>query len=268
MKEKFPVIFYKLQGKDCSSCLLEKGDFMLMLMTPFQASSLQQFGNNILCLDSTHETTNYDFLLTTLLVVDAHGGGFSAAYLLSNRVDTAILMHFFNVICDKVGSTESKYVNRNWRKQFQKVKGTQKTKMQVYKCIRMLLEKRNEEEFQSLLDSVLNDLLTNDITRDFGNHFLCRYANRVYQWAYCYRRGLGINCNMYVESFHKILKHICLQGKKGKRLDRVIYALMRFTRDKLFDRLHKTIKGKLSSRLKQIGNNHIKSKNINKNSIV
>lgn len=43
-------------------------------------------------------------------------------------------------------------------------------------------------------------------------------------------------------SFHKILKHIYLEGKRVKRLDKTIDALMKFSRDSLYKRLIKLSK--------------------------
>ena len=284
-----PVLKYKSQGMDTNDIGIESEDFILILMTPFQADSLKKFGSNIVCVDSTHGTTNYDFLLTTLVVVDEYGEGIPVAYLISNRVDTAIIGHFFHTIVNNVGPIKASvfmsdddpifynawsnimpkpqhnllcawHVDRSWRKQLQKVKGTQENKSQVYKCVRLLLQSTDEEEFKALLKITVQEFLGCETTRDFGNYFNSHYANRPQQWAYCYRKGLGINTNMYLESFHKILKHVYLEGRKGKRVDRVIHALMRINRDKLFNRLHQTIKGKSSYRVKLIEGNHQKSK--------
>lgn len=63
------------------------------------------------------------------------------------------------------------------------------------------------------------------------------YSYRPKNWAYCYRLRLEINTNMYLESFHKILKHIYLNGKKVRRLDKSINAVMKLTQDTYFKRL-------------------------------
>jgi len=58
--------------------------------------------------------------------------------------------------------------------------------------------------------------------------------------------------NMYLESFHKILKHIYLDGKKVRRLDKSIkYALMKLTRDSYFKRLTKVSKNALNRKSKK-----------------
>ena len=75
-----PVLLYKQQGK----CLqehkfLNKSDFVLVLQTPYQAVMLKEFGNNVICIDSTFKTTGYDFTLITILVIDEFGEGHPVA---------------------------------------------------------------------------------------------------------------------------------------------------------------------------------------------
>jgi hypothetical protein len=42
-------------------------------MTNFQKSMLQKFGCNIIAIHSTHGLNNYDFELTSVMVVDEFG---------------------------------------------------------------------------------------------------------------------------------------------------------------------------------------------------
>ena len=66
-----PVLLHKVQGEE--SCIemenLRKED-MLVIQTEFQRDMMVKFGNNIVCLDATHGTTMYDFLLITAIIVD------------------------------------------------------------------------------------------------------------------------------------------------------------------------------------------------------
>lgn len=41
-------------------------------------------------------------------------------------------------------------------------------------------------------------------TTEFGKYFHQNYGLRPQNWAYCHRKGLGINRNMHLESLHKI----------------------------------------------------------------
>ena len=77
------------------------------------------------------------------------------------------------------------------------------------------------------------------------------------QWALCYRMGSGINTNMYVEAFHRVLKYVYLHGRVNRRLDTLVFTLLKFARDKAFDRLIKLSKGKAGiNRLRMIHERH------------
>ena len=44
-----------------------------------------KFGEKIVCMDSTHGTTMYDFLLITVMVLDEYDDGVPIAWALGNR---------------------------------------------------------------------------------------------------------------------------------------------------------------------------------------
>jgi len=78
----------------------------------------------------------------------------------------------------------------------------------------------------------------------------------VQSWAYCHRIHAGINTNMHFERMHRTRKHIYLQGKNVKRLDKSLHALMKYTRDKSIDRLIELHKGKICSKVKELRKRH------------
>jgi len=59
-----PIIFYQEPSADGSS------HFMLALATRGQRFMLEKYGHNIIAMDSTYGTNDYDFQLTTVMVVD------------------------------------------------------------------------------------------------------------------------------------------------------------------------------------------------------
>lgn len=65
------VLLYKEQGAPCPDDLdnLARDDFALGIMTPVQRDMLRAFGNNVVCMDATHGTNAYDFVLVAVLVV-------------------------------------------------------------------------------------------------------------------------------------------------------------------------------------------------------
>jgi len=56
---------------------------------------LTKFGNNVICIDSTHGMNQYDFHLTSLVVVDEYDSGFPVAFCISNKKDTNTWSFFF-----------------------------------------------------------------------------------------------------------------------------------------------------------------------------
>lgn len=58
-------------------------------------------------------------------------------------------------------------------------------------------------EFENEFNRYLDFLLTDSSSKSFGEYLQEYYAPRKEMWAYCYRKGLGINTNMHLESLHK-----------------------------------------------------------------
>ena len=71
-----------------------------------------------------------------------------------------------------------------------------------------------------------------------------------------------MNTNMYVEAFHRVLKHLYLKGKINKRVDRCAFVLLKLARDKGFERIVKLEKGKNSGRINTIKQRHQSSKKL------
>ena len=119
------------------------------------------------------------------------------------------------------------------------------------------------EKFNLLLTETQRQLSQSSETQDFLSYFNSYYIQRKDQWAMCYRKSAFINTNMYVESFHRVLKHIYLKGKTIKRVDKCIQVLLKYyDRDKSFDRLIKLEKGKLSGRISTIMKRHLASRDL------
>ena len=64
---------------------------------------------------------------------------------------------------------------------------------------------------------------------------------------------------MYVEAFHRTLKYNYLGGKYNKRVDTLLLNLVKFSRDKQFQRAIKLTKGKPSHRMRRLHKNHLSS---------
>lgn len=283
--DKLSLVYYKSQGQiDTNYIELKEDDFLLLIMNDYQKSMLNKFGNDVICIDETHGMNSYHFNLTTIMVLDDLREGFPCSFMISNRVDEAVLKIFFAEIRDKTGiiqpnvfmsdMAESFYnawvvemkpakhrlyctwhVDRAWRKNLNKIKNKTK-QVEIYKVLRTLLQEQDAEAFSRMFDNAINRMAKDDETMHFSNYFISYYAPSVQSWAYCHRLNSGINTNMHIERMHRTLKHIYLQGKKVKRLDKSLHALMRYTRDKSIDRLIVLHKGKISSKLKELRKRH------------
>lgn len=113
------------------------------------------------------------------------------------------------------------------------------------------------------------EFLKNDsVTADFGEYFDKEYSAKTRSWAYCYRLHAGLNTYMHLERMHGIIKHIYLKGKKVKRLDIAIHALMRFLRDKIVGQLISFHKKKLTRKISEIRKRHKSSLELNVNEVI
>ncbi len=50
-------------------------DLALVIQTPLHVDMLRNFGDNIVCIDATHGTNSYDFILISIIVIDEFGEG-------------------------------------------------------------------------------------------------------------------------------------------------------------------------------------------------
>ena len=268
-----PVLLYKQQGK----CLqehkfLNKSDFVLILQTPYQAFMLKEFGNNVICIDSTFKTTGYDFTLVTILV-DEFGEGYPVAWCLTSREDQEIVSLFFETIKNKIGMVTPQWimtddadqffnswksvfsedpqkllctwhVDRAWRGALSSKVVDKDLRCQVYHSLRIVAEEPDERLFNQMLTNLEQQLQEHTDTRYFGDYLHTYYTARKEQWAMCYRKKAGINTNMHVESFHRLLKYVYMKGKVNKRVDKCLHLLLKIARDKAYERLIKSEKGK------------------------
>ena len=110
-KDNNPFILYKRQGEQSfdippdDACIADTGllqsDFLLGYMGTVQCEMLRQFGTgdlSVVCMDSTHRTSVYKFLLTTVMILDNNRQGFPVAFLFSTRETKCVLKFFIRAI--------------------------------------------------------------------------------------------------------------------------------------------------------------------------
>ncbi|KAB0805351.1 hypothetical protein PPYR_02321 [Photinus pyralis] len=285
-----PILFYKTQGSEDTVYSLDTSDFCLILMNKFQMEAIGRFANKFICIDSTHGTNPYDFELTTLMVSDDFGEGMPVAYMIANRTDTRVCEIFFINIKAAVGHVATNtfmsditniyynawvsvmgtvsnrlycswHIDRAWKSNLMKIccinrEDSIEKRKKVYKALKVLQTTLDNEKFEKYYEEFLTELCNDPDTKSFYEYFCNNYGNNYLSWAYCYRKELQINTNMYLESMHRIIKYEYLEGKKVKRLDKSLHNLLRFTRDKQVERLIKLTKGKTTDRLTAINSSH------------
>ena len=148
------------------------------------------------------------------------------------------------------------HVDKAWKEQVKaKIKSTEYG-LCTYKGLRALLVHHDKIIFESKLAEFSEVLINTKETQDFGKYLLDFWVNKKEKWAYCYRTGLGINTNMLCEAFHRVIKYNYLKGKFNMRVDRCLVNLMKFNRNKLFEKLIKMNKKKRSQRVNVIHDRH------------
>lgn len=276
------VLFYKKQGHKMDN--FNDSDFCLVLMTDYQKYMLEKFGSNIIAVDSTHGLNNYDFELTTIMIVDEFGEGFPTAFMFTNRKDTEVHKILFSCVKKKAGTIKTNtfmsdithvfynawvcvmgvalhhlyctwHIDKAWQLNLPKILNKEKRRW-VYKTLKVLQTELSCENFEAHLKVTLEKLLGDSDTKNFGAYFVNNYSNNCKQWAYCYRMQCGINTNMRLESMHRTVKYFYLHKKTVKRLDKGLHAVVTYLRDKVVDRMIKHTKGKYTAQKRNILNRH------------
>ena len=252
-------------------------EFALSFMKKEQKTYLCQLMENNanfqICMDSTHCISQYEgYQLTTLMTVTNLNQGFPVAFLVSSTVNVNILNAFLNEVKRCVGpisasvfmsdddatfrnawsttmneETHSKtlYLNCTWhtdralRKSIgSKISAPVSEKTVVYQMFRALMDEPDEATFHKQCNGFLI-YLTQAGFNSFEAYFRETYLsnNRIQLWPKCFRTGVNINTNNYLESMHRVLKHVYLNGKKVKRLDFTLFALAKLVKDTVYKRM-------------------------------
>ena len=279
MLEYNPILFFKQQGQQpFPTCdRLETHDFLLVMQTEFQRDMFCKYAHNVVCMDATYKTNDYEFNLITLMVLDDYQEGIPTLWALSNREDKSVLLYilealkercgvvstnwfmsdmaqqYFSAWTEVLGAKHTRYlwcawhVDRAWKDGLKRHISNKKQQRDIYHHLRILMMETDIAKFRQLLAQLLT--LTLSIAPSFSTYFKDTYCTHVEQWATCYRVGTPMNTNMFSESFHRVLKVVYLQHKHNRRVDFLLYTLLKIARDKAFDQLQKCQKGKHTHRI-------------------
>ena len=291
-----PVLFYKLQGEHCRC--FEDDDFIIVLQTEFQQQLLQKFGNDGICVDTTHGTNMYDFLLTTVMVVDDFGTGQPVGWCMANHETFPFVKVFFDALIKNSGNFSPKWfmsdlapqyydafsevsnsipkklfctwhVDKAWREEIKKmVSGSMEVEAEVYKMLRVILQQTEVNVFEDSLDGLVDHLSKTKETKAFADYFVKFWVPKKRHWGYCYRVGCGINTNMFVEAFHRVLKYNYMKGKQNRRVDACLFSLIKVNQDRVFQRLIRLTKGKPGFRMNLVRKRHVNSLQLDTETVV
>ena len=95
-------------------------------------------------------------------------------------------------------------------------------KKRVYQELVVMQKERNRSKFGVMLQSFLNS-----ISGDLLEYFSHYYCTRTKMWAVCFRHPQCPDTNAHAESFHRVLKHVALGGKRNRKVRALIEALLR-----------------------------------------
>lgn len=157
---------------------------------------------------------------------------------------------YYNAWCTVMGPPAHRllctwHVDRAWRKNLTKIKA--------------LMEISDPTDFDRKLKSFLDYAKKDCKTGDFALYFEKEYASRVKLWSFSRRLCLRVHHNMHLEALHRVLKHVHMQGRKVKRMDKSLFALVKLMRRKNYDRIIKIHKGKWTRHLCGIRDRHKRS---------
>lgn len=124
------------------------------------------------------------------------------------------------------------HVGRNWTAQLKKQISSSDKRKDLSQKLETLMSSKNEQDFATMLKHILDHGADPDLA-DFVQYFKSQYAGNPELWGYCFREGIHLNTNNYLESMHNELKTNYLGGKHNARLDKLLYVLVQLTRDRL-----------------------------------
>ncbi|KAJ8869624.1 hypothetical protein PR048_028617 [Dryococelus australis] len=280
------VRLYKPQGETLEEYpQLENNDFFLALASDAQLSILATYGNDSVCVDGTHGLNSYDFELFTIMILDDSDQGFPCAFLFSNRGDSVAMEIFFSVIkcalpapvepavfmsdiadsyysawCSVMPHENTSrlynvwHVDRAWRGNLYKINGKEK-QAEVYRKLRVIMQETDIDTFESMMVNLMQELYSSSDTIVFAQYVDEYFANPS-PWAHCFRKFIPINTSTALENMHEIVKHLYLRGRKARNLDDAFHAVMRFLKDRLYDRLITPHKNKDTHKLSDIRSRH------------
>lgn len=265
-KDDNPVLYSKLEGDEAQG--FQKEDFIIILQTSYQKQMLVEFGSQGILVESSNGTNLYDFLLTTMSVVDEFGKAEAVGWCMSNKENYESIVLFFETIRGYCGEIKPKWlmtdittqfleafkavndcdpfplihawdVDRAWRDELREQIGDTVVEADIYKMLCTMVGLIDIKLFEDYLTDFTSHLMLTKKALTFANDFQKYWIPKKELWAYCYRAKHGINPNTNIESFYSVLEYRYLAGKYNRRVDSCLIMLFKYNRDRAFERLTK-----------------------------
>ena len=292
-REKYdPVLAYKPCGVlDADFPQLEKDDFFLGIMTKTQMEMYKKMGSTILCIDSTHNTNQYKFKLVTVMVPDEVRRGYPVGYCIASHERRTAVQLFLEKLKERAPNTEIKvlmsdddcvagiaarnvfghhllhflctwHVLRSWKKRLPRSEQGD----EMYQKLSSMIYTKREEVYLQLKDDFISTFKRTQ--PEYVKYFRENYESRAEKWAHCYRKVdyANVDTNMFVESFHKILKHVEFEGKQNKRVDALLDAVLLIERNMFVQHYKLMTFG--TGLVKQVSGPHHDGTNIDSNHVI
>lgn len=263
-----PIIYYKPQHSKHNDLNYE--DFLICIQTPFQRDMFKTYASKLVCIDSTYKISDYDFSLTTLLVVDDFHEVIPEGWAVSKREDEKVMKIFMSALRNANGNEDivadvfmsdlansfynawfqvfsrpiqrlycSWHVDNAWKGKIIQVLKNSEDRAKVYAFLKLLQMEPRETQFRKMLQEFLAYLQIRhpSVHEYFDSTYIKENTDKM--WTTCHRLGTPANTNMFAEAFHRVLKQVYLKSKQNRRIDELIYTLLKIARDKVFEKFIK-----------------------------
>lgn len=232
---------------------------VIVIADKIQLKCLLQYGNECICIDSTFGVTKYNLKLTTIVVINELGVGIPVTYIISQgtskdvwidcfmklreavgqRIHTKVFMSdndnsYYNAWVTVMGWPDHRllctwHVTKAWKDHIKKEVPVDKRDIALGQLLN-IKKSMSESRYETLTARYRYKWENGaEWEKKILNYFDTYYNKRRREWVNCYRSGLVITTNNYVESFFNNLKnnkHI----KGNRRLDRLIHTLLGISR--------------------------------------
>lgn len=233
--------------------------FIIGLQSNRMCERMREGVHRALCVDATHGTNYYDYSLVNFIVPDCSGKLYPVAHFITNRTDEHSLTQMFqnlksnaknvdvycvvtdddpalfNALTTVFKSSNFRHilcqwhVRRAWKGNLNLIRD-EDMREQTMVYLDKLLYTRDLSEFSSTERDFLKilDNIDKPGSKTFSSYYNSYYSKRKEKWASAYRKfeHFDVDTNMYVESYHKTLKQKYLEGKRNRRLDILLMALV------------------------------------------